>query len=287
MPIIKSYPFYTGYNARLFPHNWRPLREELAFARKHGFNALQIRRDDSVIDEHHLGDSFLDISRLMRKNSLIPTVELVMHLDENCRTPGGVMPLELFEANLPAIQALNSALVHWHLVPLPGCSPTAAAAMERSLVAQFAAGVATAQIYGIQLCFEHNEPDIFLYSTPQSCQALLDQVPDLMFVWDLNHTHPDHLPGFLDLAPRMRMLHLSDALLPAVNHHLPLGLGTIDFEAYIRPLLKAGFTGPAILEIGGLPKSGGLGRDSDEALLDSLKRFKRIVDRCLDPNQPQ
>jgi L-ribulose-5-phosphate 3-epimerase len=38
-------------------------------------------------------------------------------------------------------------------------------------------------------------------------------------------------------------------------------------------LAAAGFAGPAILEIGGLPKSGGYGRDTDEALNKSRQRL--------------
>lgn len=70
----------------------------------------------------------------------------------------------------------------------------------------------------------------------------------------------------------MTMLHVADTPLPAVNHHLPLGLGTIDFPAYFAALLSRGCRGPAILEIGGLPHSGGYGRDTDDALIESLRR---------------
>jgi L-ribulose-5-phosphate 3-epimerase len=54
---------------------------------------------------------------------------------------------------------------------------------------------------------------------------------------------------------------------------LPLGLGTVDFTTYCRALLARGFHGPAILEIGGLPVSGGYGRDTDAALIDSRARL--------------
>jgi hypothetical protein len=42
-------------------------------------------------------------------------------------------------------------------------------------------------------------------------------------------------------------------------------------------LFNGGFHGPAILEIGGLPKSGGYGRDTDQALADSLQRLHEIA----------
>jgi sugar phosphate isomerase/epimerase len=76
----------------------------------------------------------------------------------------------------------------------------------------------------------------------------------------------------------MTMLHIADTRLPAVNEHLPLGLGTVDFAGYSSALLARSFSGPAILEIGGMPASGGYGRDTDEALIDSLHRLQRAVD---------
>ena len=88
-------------------------------------------------------------------------------------------------------------------------------------------------------------------------------MPGLGFVWDMNHTSPEHLDGFLALTPRMTMIHVSDTRLPTVNDHYPLGMGEIDFPAYCRALLSRGFDGPAILEIGGLPQSGGYGRDTE------------------------
>jgi sugar phosphate isomerase/epimerase len=99
----------------------------------------------------------------------------------------------------------------------------------------------------------------------------------LCFVWDFNHTTPEDLPAFLALMPRMSMLHVSDTLLPEVNYHLPLGLGTVDFAAYCQALRTGGFHGPAILEIGGLPKSGGYGRDTDTALQDSRQRLQQAA----------
>lgn len=103
---------------------------------------------------------------------------------------------------------------------------------------------------------------------------MLDAVPGLHFVWDLNHTPPDELKAFQTMTSYLSMLHVSDTPLPEVNHHLPIGLGNIDFVGYFDHLVRAGFHGPAILEIGGLPKSGGYGRDTDEALIESLRRLQ-------------
>jgi sugar phosphate isomerase/epimerase len=150
-------------------------------------------------------------------------------------------------------------------------------ALERSLVPQFIVAAALGVEQGFQFGIEHNEPELLLFGTPGGCVRLLDAVPDLHFVWDINHTIPDHLDGFAGLLPRTSVLHVSDTPLPDVNHHLPISTGLIDFDAY-GDLLRAGeFRGPAVLEIGGLPKSGGYGRDTDEALIESLHRLSAAL----------
>jgi sugar phosphate isomerase/epimerase len=108
--------------------------------------------------------------------------------------------------------------------------------------------------------------------------ALLDAVDGLGFVWDLNHTAPDRLSGFVALAPRMRLVHVSDTPLPQLNGHQPIGGGSLDVEAYLGAAIDGGFSGPLVLEIGGHPLAGGFGRDTDEALSDSLGRVRTLLD---------
>jgi sugar phosphate isomerase/epimerase len=150
--------------------------------------------------------------------------------------------------------------------------------LEEIHLSQFTQAVALAQEHGFRFGFEHNEPGLMLFSSPQSCQALLEAVPGLHFVWDFNHTTPQALPAILALIPRMSMLHVSDSPLPEVNHHLPLGMGSVNFKEYIGHLQEGGFHGPAILEIGGLPKSGGFGRDTDSALIHSRQLLEQLMD---------
>jgi L-ribulose-5-phosphate 3-epimerase len=271
-------PFQVGFNARLFPNIWRPARDEIAFAKAHDFQALQFRRDNAAIDEKQLGDSFSVMAEVVRGADLVVTIELVLHVNGHGETPLGQTPLEILEANLPAIQSFDCHFVHWHLVPTPDLKGSDILKLENILTSYFMTGAAYAREHDFQLGFEHNEPDLMLFSTPESCHRLLSRVPDLRFVWDFNHTILEHLPGFFELIPHMRVIHVSDTPLPKVNHHLPLGLGTVDYPEYSRVLLEGGFSGPAILEIGGLAKSGGTGRDTDETLVDSYRRFRKAVE---------
>ncbi|MBN1486477.1 MAG: TIM barrel protein [Anaerolineae bacterium] len=264
-------PIHIGMNGRFFPGNWRPALQEIAFAQASGFEVLQFQgRGDKPIHEN-LAASLDNVAEALVKADLIPTVELVIHIDAGGHTKTGMTPLEVLKADIPTIEAFACDYVHWHLVPLDQTiSESACRTLELSLRPQFAAGVKLAEEYRFEFGFEHNEPEIGLFSTPRSCAALLDAIPGLKFVWDFCHTIPEHLTTFQAFIPRMSLVHVSDTPLPEVNHHLPLGLGSVDFIAYCKTLLEQGFSGPAILEIGGLPKSGGYGRDTDIALKDSL-----------------
>lgn len=266
-----------GFNGRFFPANWRPAREEIAFGRMHGFSALQFMGKEEGLSEQHLGDELAVLRDLLCAAGLTAVMEIVVRIDAHGRTGSGRTPLDVLRANLPAIQTLPCRCVHWHLALLHPADESTIHALETSLKSQFVAAVDLASKHGFRFGFEHNEPALRLFAQPEVCAAMLDAAPGLGFVWDMNHTTVEDLPAFLSLIPRMSMLHVSDTPLPAVNHHLPLGMGTIDFAAYAQALYAGGFSGPAILEIGGLPQSGGYGRDTDAALASSLQHLREAL----------
>jgi L-ribulose-5-phosphate 3-epimerase len=261
-------------NGRFFPGNWRPARDEIAFARRSGFAALQFPGKEEGLQATHLGDEPVVVGDLLVEADILAVMEIVVRIDASGRTKNGKTPLEVLRANLPAIKALPCRSVHWHLALSAWPGEPAVRRLEETLTPQFADAVDLAQEQGFTFGLEHNEPDLVLFGNPASCHAILAATPGLAFVWDLNHTTPADLPAYLDLTPRMSMLHVADTPLPEVNHHLPLGQGNIDFAAYCRALADGGFAGPAILEIGGLPKSGGYGRDTDEALVASRRHLE-------------
>jgi L-ribulose-5-phosphate 3-epimerase len=267
-----------GLNGRFFPGFWRPARQEIRFAQQHGFAAIQFPGRPTGLNAEHLGDELETVGGLLAEAELTATMEIVVRLVEDNRTATGQTPLEVLRANLPAITTLPCTCVHWHLVLDWDADEGDAHAVEEALYPQFAEAVAVAEAEGFRFGIEHNEPTVFPFATPAACQAVLAAVPGLHLVWDINHTTLDTLPQFVALVPHMSLIHVADTPLPEVNHHLPLGLGTIDLPAYCRALQAGGFNGPAILEIGGLPRSGGYGRDTDEALVDSLARLRASAD---------
>jgi sugar phosphate isomerase/epimerase len=244
----------VGLNGRFFPSNWRPPADELRFAETHGFAAIQVRVDPPATIEDVLRE-------LPPRGEVEWVVELLL------RASLGISPADALRANLPALHALEARRVHFH--PVPGAPELDAHTLETALPEQLAEAVELAEREGLILGVEHNARAHRLLIEPEPCARLLDAVPGLGFVWDLNHTEPGQVAGYAALKPRLSLVHASDTPLPETNHHLPLGLGSVDFSVI------ADVDVPVILEIGGLPASGGYGRDTDEALTASLARLRQ------------
>ncbi len=271
-----------GPNARLFPKNWRPIREEIAFAKKHGFKSIQISVKAENASEKWFDDSFEQVSQILKAADITAVMEIRLFLNKDGLTSAGNSPLDILKTNLPAIIALPVKYVHWHWAPdydLHKESDEIMARLEQNLVPQLKEAVELAKTHDFIFAFEHNEAAMRLHASAKSCLKTLKQVAGLKFVWDLNHSSAMELNEFKELIPYMSVLHVSDTPLPEINHHLPLGLGNIDFDKYFQALKDANFAGPAILEIGGLPKSGGFGKDTDEALIGSLARLEHILNK--------
>jgi sugar phosphate isomerase/epimerase len=237
---------------RLTGGNWRPPAQELAFAAATGFDTVQIRSDRAGELEDELGSGAAELGALFDDVGLEPVLEMLVRHDEE----PGTIPRAL-RANLAAIDAIGFLRVHVHPV-----GPREAAPL---LAAGFAEALAVAEDAGLVFAVEHNAPGHRLLVEPDEVEALLEAVPGLGFVWDVNHTLPEHRDRFLALRERITLVHVSDTPLPETNHHLPLGRGNVDLGP-ARSFVDV----PLVLEIGGLPHSGGPGLDTDDALRDSL-----------------
>ena len=243
---------------RLTGGNWRPPEQELRFAAAAGFDTLQIRSDRAGEIEDELGIDAATLGALFDDIGVEPVLEMLVRHDGE----RGSLARAL-RANLAAIDALGVLRLHIHPV-----GPSEAAPL---LQHDFAEALAVAETAGLIFGCEHNAPGHRLLVEPDDVEALLEAVPGLGFVWDMNHTQAEHVARFLALSERFTLVHASDTPLPETNHHLPLGRGTVDFSP-----LRSFDDVPVILEIGGLPISGGPGFDTDEALLDSLETLRSI-----------
>ncbi len=241
---------------RLAGGNWRPPAEELRFAAGAGFDTVQIRSSRPGELEDELGVDPVTLGALFDDNGLEPVLEMLVRHEGAPGTFGRAL-----RANLDAIEAIGFLRVHIHPV-----GPTEAAPL---LTADLAEATAIAEDAGLIFGVEHNAPGHRLLVEPGEVEALLEAVPGIGLVWDINHTAAEAVPRFLALRERMTLVHVSDTPLPETNHHLPLGRGNVDLTP-----LRLFDDVPLVLEIGGLPHSGGPGLDTDDALRDSLERLR-------------
>ena len=243
---------------RLTGGNWRPPEQELRFAAAAGFDTLQIRSDRAGEIEDELGIEASALGALFDELGLEPVLEMLVRHEGKAGTFARAL-----RANLEAIEAIGVLRVHVHPV-----GPSEAAPFLQD---DFAEALEVADAAGLIFGVEHNAPGHRLLVEPDDVEALLDAVPGLGFVWDLNHTRPEHVARFLALRERFTLVHASDTPLPETNHHLPLGRGSVDFS-----VLRGIDDVPVVLEVGGLPVSGGPGLDTDDVLLDSLARLQAL-----------
>ena len=242
---------------RLTGGNWRPPAQELAFAAATGFDTVQIRSDRPGALEDELGVPAAELGALYDELGVEPVLELLVRHEGVPGTFGRALG-----ATLPAIEAAGILRVHIHPVGPSEAAPLLAADLAEAAALAADAGV----VFGV----EHNAPGHRLLVGADEVERLLEAVPGLGLVWDLNHTPAAEVERFLAFRERITLVHVSDTPLPETNHHLPLGRGTVD-PAPARTFDDV----PVILEIGGLPHSGGPGLDTDDALRDSLERLRQ------------
>jgi sugar phosphate isomerase/epimerase len=237
---------------RLTGGNWRPPADELRFAAAAGFDTVQIRSDRPGELEDELGIAPAELGSLFDEHGLEPVLEMLVPHDGERGTLARAL-----RANLHAIEAIGFLRVHVH--------PVGRREAAQVLAPDFAEALVVAEDAGLVLGAEHNAPGHRLLVDPAEIEALLDAVPGLGLVWDVNHTPAEHVERFLALRERITLVHVSDTPLPETNHHLPLGRGNVDLGP-VRTFEDV----PLVLEIGGLPHSGGPGLDTDDELVRSL-----------------
>jgi L-ribulose-5-phosphate 3-epimerase len=165
-------PIEIGMNGRFFPNNWRPALQEIVFAAESGFRCIQFQGKENGLSEADLDAAYRDVAYEMHMEHITPVMEIVVRVDASGLTPLGKTPLDVLRANLPAIRALSCTCVHWHLVPLEFMSEEDNARLEQSFRPQFAEGVALGRQYGFKFGFEHNDPELMLFGSPESCAKI-------------------------------------------------------------------------------------------------------------------
>lgn len=266
-----------GIVGRFFPVHYRPALDEISFLAKHEFGAIQFNGTDQGFNSSFLGASFLTIHEELVSSNIQPTMELTVRIDVFGKTTTNLSISQVLENNLPAITELECNPVHIHVVPPQELSRDERTNLMHICKQQFSVMVRLAEENNFVLGMEHNDPAFPLFGNYASCEEVLSKEPKLKFTWDTNHTTTEELHLFQNWFNRLAVVHVSDSPLPELNYHWSLGRGSIDFAAYLKPLVASNYQGIYILEVGGLPKSGGYGQDTDQALLSSKQHLEEVL----------
>jgi len=263
-----------GIVARLFPTNYRPALQEIDFVAKNHFKSIQFPGHEGGLKEEFLGSKYAELTKQMSAKDITPVMEIVARVNVDGKTKSNTSPRELVMENIPAIKELKCERVHLHIVPQDITDSNKILELEKTFTDDLREIVKVSKDAGFIFGLEHNEPELMMFATPEKCKKALAEVEGLGFIWDFNHTPNEYLADYISLAKHMSMLHVSDTPLPETNYHLPIGMGNINFKEYFKKIIASGYKpSPVILEVGGLPKSGGYGRDTDIALIESLQKL--------------
>jgi len=85
-------------------------------------------------------------------------MEIVVRVGEDAKTLSGKTPLEVLEANLPALRDMDFTCAHIHLAPVFYMDHVTMRRIEESVIPQFEKAVAYGKSEGFTFGFEHNEP---------------------------------------------------------------------------------------------------------------------------------
>lgn len=125
--------------------------------------------------------------------------------------------------------AMRGELVRFHLEALPPI-------------------VAMAGAYGLELVLENFRPP---FDRVETFKTLIKEVKGLKLHLDFGHTNfgrDDHDRFCRELGGQIRHVHFSDNRSRA-DDHMPLGVGTVNWESAVNALKAAGYDGTITLEI--------------------------------------
>jgi sugar phosphate isomerase/epimerase len=207
--------------------------DEVAFAKGHGFDLMQIWYDKNGIALNK--DSFPKEKAI--KEFDFPTI---IH---------AVLDINEFEEHIPKIIDMLVFLKHKELIIHPICKSeeiTADTIYKLSRKVSFALERLSEK--GITLYLENNSRLDPIFNTPKEIAIILNNNPNLEFLLDVAHIESyEHLNEIV--AVRMpKALHIADKHFAVIHEHLPIGEGEINYKFIFANALRE-FEGKIILEV--------------------------------------
>lgn len=227
--------------------------DEVAFAKLHGFDLMQIWYDRNGIalnKDSHPKENII-------KEFDFPTI---FH---------AVLDINEFEEHVPKIIDKLVYLNHKELIIHPICDREEITADSiHKLSKQVSFALEKLSEKGITLYLENNSLLDPVFNTPEEIAIIFDNNPNLEFLLDIAHIESyEHLKEIV--AVKMpKALHIADKHFDIIHEHLPIGEGDIDYNYALNDVL-GGFTGKIILEV----------IQSEEAIISSRDKIRNILSK--------
>jgi sugar phosphate isomerase/epimerase len=157
-------------------------------------------------------------------------------------------------ASLEVAARLQTLKVVLHPGHISGLGRFVMDKVKENAVKSLDAIVEKAHELGLCLCLENMFPKGHWLVRPDDFLELLDRFPSLYLTFDTGHAHmADSTDGMaLDFikkfSDRIGHVHASDNF-GMEDNHLPLGAGTIDFQALVKALKAKGYNDTMTLEV--------------------------------------
>jgi len=241
------------YGAMNFPV--RPLLEEVESVGGLGFDYLEVAMDPPHGHHSVIRKMESDLMKALERRKLsvvchLPTFISSADLTEGLRRAS----LDEVFASLEVAARLQTLKVVLHPGYISGLGRFVMDKVKENAVKSLDAIVEKAHELGLCLCLENMFPKGHWLVRPDDFPELLDRFPSLYLTFDTGHAHmADSTDGMaLDFiekfSDRIGHVHASDNF-GMEDNHLPLGAGTIDFQALVKALKAKGYNDTMTLEV--------------------------------------
>ena len=225
--------------------------DEVAFAKRHGFDFMQIWYDKNGI--------------ALNKDSS-PKENVIKEFDFPTIFHA-VLDINEFEEHVPKVIEMLLLLKHKGLIIHPICeseeiTPDTIYKLSRKV----SYALERLSEIGITLYLENNSRLDPIFNTPKEIGIIFDNSPNIEFLLDIAHIESyEHLKEIL--AVKMpKALHIADKHFDEIHEHLPIGEGDIDYSYIFKNLLNK-FAGRIIFEV----------IQSDEAIIASRDKIVGFI----------
>jgi sugar phosphate isomerase/epimerase len=227
--------------------------DEVAFAKGHGFDLMQIWYDRNGIA---LNKDIFPKENAIKEFDFPTIIHAVLDINE-------------FEEHIPKIIDMLVFLKHKELIIHPICeSEEITEDTIYKLSGKVSFALERLSEIGITLYLENNSRLDPIFNTPKEIAIILNNNPNLEFLLDVAHIESyEHLNEIV--AVRMpKALHIADKHFDVIHEHLPIGEGEINYGFIFTNALRE-FEGKIILEV----------IQSESAIIDSRDKILEALSK--------